>query len=216
MKRKNKSNGSKGFIDRSPIYDTRLIPAAESHRAFAELHRELYEEYLPVGFSEEHLVQRLAFLFFERDRLSRYTHFKMEMRQAELERQIPKAQAVRQLKSHVDKIEEANVLREVKESLSEAEAGGEPKPAVPGRSGGPKVSFDSITTLPDGPVNGRDVFLKLVEEFPIAERIKQHEQIDQAIDRTIKKLMQLKTMKQMYRQLEPRVISPPERKGSPN
>jgi hypothetical protein len=68
------------------------------------------------------------------------------------------------------------------------------------------VPFDYITSrLLDGPVNGRDVFLQLVEEFPI-EWHKQLEQLDVAIDRTIKQLMQMKTMKQMYRQLEPSVL----------
>ena len=43
---------------------------------------------------------------------------------------------------------------------------------------------------------------------------KQLEQIDVAIDRTIKRLMQLKTMKQMFRQLEPKVISTSQNKMS--
>jgi hypothetical protein len=46
----------------------------------------------------------------------------------------------------------------------------------------------------------------LVEEFPITDRLKQLEQIDVVIDRTIKRLMQFKTMKQMFRQLEPKEV----------
>jgi hypothetical protein len=66
--------------------------------------------------------------------------------------------------------------------------------------------------LEGGPVNGREIFFKLLDEFPIIERLKQLEQIDVAIDRTIKRFMQAKTMKQMYRQLEPKVISIPQDK----
>jgi hypothetical protein len=46
----------------------------------------------------------------------------------------------------------------------------------------------------------------LVEEFPITDRLKQLEQTDVVIDRTIKRLMQFKTMKQMFRQLEPKEV----------
>ena len=72
----------------------------------------------------------------------------------------------------------------------------------------------SISVLEVGPINGREIFFKLVEEFPITERLKQLEQIDVAIDRTIKCFMQVKTMKQMYRQLEPKVISTSKNKMS--
>ena len=66
--------------------------------------------------------------------------------------------------------------------------------------------FEEIADLPDGHSSGRDLFLKLVEEFPITDRLKQLEQIDVVIDRTIKRLMQFKTMKQMFRQLEPKEV----------
>ena len=50
------------------------------------------------------------------------------------------------------------------------------------------------------------LLLKLHEEFPVLERVDKLDRIDVLIDRTIKRLMQLKTMKQMYRQLEPKMI----------
>ena len=88
MPGKGKTNGRRAFTDRSPIYDTTLI-AAETHRAFEKLHEELYLEYSPVGITEEHLVQRLAFLFLERDRLFRYLQFQIEDRQNELKVSSP-------------------------------------------------------------------------------------------------------------------------------
>jgi hypothetical protein len=62
--------------------------------------------------------------------------------------------------------------------------------------------------------HGHEIFFELVEEFPSIERLKQLEQIDVAIDRTIKRLRQLKTMKQTFRQLEPKVISTSKNKNS--
>ena len=77
--------------------------------------------------------------------------------------------------------------------------------------------FGDAAALPDRPTNGRELLTKLVKEFPIVERIEQLERIDVVVDRTIKRLMQIKTMKQMHRQLEPkqvesRVIAPPKNK----
>jgi hypothetical protein len=47
----------------------------------------------------------------------------------------------------------------------------------------------------------------MVDEFPIIDRVEQFEKIDVMIDRTIKRFINVKTMKQMYRQAEPRLIS---------
>ena len=97
MSEKHRTEGKPAFVDRAPIYDTTLI-AAETHQSFEDLHEQLYEEYSPVGITEEHLVQRLAFLFWERDRLYRYLQFQMEDRQYELKREFPAAQAIKRMK----------------------------------------------------------------------------------------------------------------------
>jgi hypothetical protein len=208
MPGKGKTDGWRAFIDRSPIYDTTLI-AAETHRAFEDLHKELYEEYSPIDITEEHLVQRLAFLFLERGRLYRYLQFQMEDRQNVLKRQFPAAQAIKRMKSQALKARQAQDLKAVKEHLDEADGITTEKPKQISRAKyrNPDEFFDYTAALPDRPSNGRELFSKLVEEFPIVERHKQLEQIDVTIDRTIKRLMQLKTMKQMFRQLEPKVIA---------
>ena len=114
MPRKGKTDGWRAFVDRSPIYDTTLI-AAETHRAFENLHKELYEEYSPVGITEEHLVQRLAFLYLERGRLYRYLQFQIEDRQNELKGQFPAAQATKRFKSQAHEAQQAKFLKEAQE-----------------------------------------------------------------------------------------------------
>ena len=67
-----------------------------------------------------------------------------------------------------------------------------------------------------------DEFVEIVdlEEFDMA--LARIERLDAMIDRTIKRLMQVKTMKQMHRQLEPKLInlsaikSPPAQDGTEN
>ena len=207
MPGKGKASGWEAFRDRARIVETTMIPG-ETHRAFEALHRELYDEFLPVGTMEERLIQRLAVLNWERDRLYRSIQFKMEMRQGELNRQVPHAQTIAKLKSRA---QNARISREVEAFLSEHEDAATQKQSPPEKYRDPKMAdsdfIERLASLEAGPINGRDIFFKLIEEFPIIERIKQLEQIDVAIDRTIKRFMQAKTMKQMYRQLEPKVIS---------
>ena len=215
MPGKGKASGWEAFRDRAGIVETTMIPG-ETHRAFEALHRELYDEFLPVGTMEERLIQRLAVLNWERDRLYRSIQFKMEMRQGELNRQVPHAQTIAKLKSRA---QNARISREVEAFLSEHEDAATQKQSPPEKYRDPKMAdsdfIERLASLEIGPINGRDIFFKLIEEFPIIERVKQLEQIDVAIDRTIKRFMQAKTMKQMYRQLEPKVISiPQDKKGS--
>lgn len=191
-----------------------MLPA-ETCRAFEDLHRELYEEFSPVGITEERLVQRLAVLNLERDRLYRYTQFKMEIRQAEINRQVPYARSIKKAKSRAVK---SKIAKEVEKFLS-GDVDAEKSKLPPEKLSDPERRtndfLEHIASLPDvGPVHGHEIFFELVEEFPIIERLKQLEQIDVAIDRTIKRLMQLKTMKQMFRQLEPKVISTSKNKMS--
>jgi len=219
MPGKGKASGWEAFRDRAGIVETTMIPG-ETHRAFEALHRELYAEFLPVGTMEERLIQRLAVLNWERDRLYRSVQFKIEMRQGELYRQVPLAKTAAKMKSDVIALQNARTLREVQEFISEHENAATQKQSHPEKYRDPNMPESDVierrlASLEVGPINGRDIFFKLIEEFPIIERVKQLEQIDVAIDRTIKRFMQAKTMKQMYRQLEPKVISiPQDKKGS--
>ena len=191
----------------TPIQDVAMMPA-ESYEMLEEIRSKLREEYFPSGVSEEQLVNRLAVLFSERQRLDQYHAFKVEMRHAELRRRVPQAQVLQKTKSRARAIEETNDSREVEWFLSMREGTTEGKlPPRIGEFADGEISHDDILKIPDEPVHGREIFIKLAEEFPILERIKQREQLDVVIDRTIKRLMQLKTMKQMCRQLEPKVIS---------
>jgi hypothetical protein len=142
-------------------------------------------------------------LYLERDRLHRYVQFKMEDRRTELAREVPVNQVYQNMKSAATQAQVVKLAKEVEESV---EGSGRELEIIPPRYRDPQALFEQIADLPDGPSSGRDLFLKLVEEFPITDRLKQLEQIDVVIDRTIKRFMQFKTMKQMLRQLEPKEI----------
>ena len=222
MPGKGKTSGWEAFRDRAEIFETTMI-AAEKHQEFETLLRELYEEFFPDGKTEEDLVNRLAVLHWERRRLYRSEQFKMEIRQAELNRQLPYAQSVAKIKSHAMEFKAAKHVKQVEPFLSGADDAPhevddtiEKEPILEkdrDRNTSGNDFLEEMASLPEvGPANGRDIFLKLVEEFPIIERLKQLEQIDVVIDRTIKRLMQVKTMKQIFRHAEPKVISASQEK----
>jgi len=217
MPGKGKTSGWEAFRDRAEIFETTMI-AAEKHQEFETLLRELYEEFFPDGKTEEDLVNRLAVLHWERRRLYRSEQFKMEIRQGELNRQLPYAQA-----GHAMQFKTAKLVKAVEalgsgadDAPHEVDDTIEKEPILEkdrDRNTSGNDFLEEMASLPEvGPANGRDIFLKLVEEFPITERLKQLEQIDVVIDRTIKRLMQVKTMKQIFRHAEPKVISASQEK----
>jgi hypothetical protein len=215
MPSKGTANDWKSFKDRSSIYDMVTFVTEQSERTFEDILRGLYEEYSPVGITEEELIRRLATLFWEREELCRFFRFKMEIRLAELNSQLPYAQFIAWVKSRAIEFKKAKNIEEGKKFFSELDAAAQEgddaalkwleeyrSPKMWGNGAG-----ELLSSLPDvGPANGRDIFLKVVEEFPVMERLEQFEKIDVLIDRTIKRLMQVKTMKQMVRQAEPRLI----------
>ncbi len=125
MKR-TKNDRRKGRADIASIHDVAMMPA-ESYEMLEDIRRKLREEYPPSGMSEEQLVNRLAVLFFERQRLDQYHAFKVEVRHAELRRRVPQAQILEKNKSRVRAIEKANNSRQVEWFLSVQEGTSEGK-----------------------------------------------------------------------------------------
>ena len=206
-----KTSGWEAFRDRAESYETTMIPA-ETHEAFEKLLKDLYDEFSPVGRTEELLVQRLASLHWERDRLHRDAQFKMEIRGGELRRQVRQTHSFARLKSLAPEFKKAKTREELEKLFSKVDdvtvqlgKAWCPENCDPPEGWGDFIA-DQITSLPEQ-IHGRDVFFKLMEEFPVIERLEQLEKIDAVIDRTLKRFMQLKTMKQMFRQLEPKVIT---------
>ena len=67
---------------------------------------------------------------------------------------------------------------------------------------------EGLTAMPNFRwVDRGQLLLALHDESQVLDRVQKLEQFDVKIDRSIKRLMQAKTMKQMYRQLEPKVIT---------
>jgi hypothetical protein len=205
------SGGWVAFKNRAEIYEISLLPG-ETYEQFEALLKDHYEEFLPDGTTEEHKVRHLATLRWERDRLDRSLQLSMLRRQFELTTTYQLIQGVRKLRVRASEFEKAKSVEDVERLLSKLDSAianviREKYPldnCEPERWG--SVIAEGLPRLPDIQFDRGELILKLHEDFPVLDRVQKLDRIDVLIDRTIKSLMQLKTMKQMHRQLEPKMI----------
>jgi hypothetical protein len=205
------SGGWVAFKNRARIYDIALLPG-ETYEQFEELLKDHYEEFMPDGTTEEHKVRHLATLRWERDRLDRSQQLSMLLRQHELISAYPFLQDLRKLTARASEFQKAKSAEDVERLLSELHSVLADGIRVtcqldnyePERWG--NVIAEALTTLDIEEIDRVSLLLKLQADFPVLDRVLKLDRIDILIDRTIKSLMQLKAVKQMYRQLEPKMI----------
>jgi hypothetical protein len=87
---------------------------------------------------------------------------------------------------------------------------------------GPKIGESLALLKPETLHEGADEFIKIFDLDTFDDDLARIERLDAMIDRTIKRLMQIKTMKQMHDRLEPKLINlsatknPPAQDGTDN
>ena len=208
------SGGWVAFKDRARIYQIALLPG-ETYQQFEALLKDHYEEFMPDGTTEEHKVRKLATLRWEHDRLDRSQQLSMLLHQHELMNAFPFLQGLRKLRTRASEFQKAKSAEDVETLLSELHSVLADGISVtcqldncePERWG--NVIAEALTASTDWDIEQIDrvlLLLKFHADFPVLDRVQKLDRIDTMIDRTIKSLMSIKTMKQMYRQLEPKMI----------
>ena len=194
--------------------EEQVMLSDETHEQYENHLRRLYEEFKPVGLMEENQILKIAKTIWIRNRLDRYTQYKMRAKQHDIENTNKISRIEEELKPLAPDFRKATSVREVEELLKKLDSSGKrlivarwplEKCKPPGAWG--SVIAEGLSALaPAKRFEGQDEFLRMVEVFPIDEDISTLERMDATIDRTLKRFMQLKTMKQMFRQLEPKLI----------
>jgi hypothetical protein len=203
-------SGWDAFKDRARIYDITLLPG-ETYEQFEALLKDHYEEFLPDGTTEEHKVRKLATLRWEHDRLERSQQLSISMRQYEL-MSVFALQDLRKLRTRASEFQKAKSAEDVERLLLELDsvhaaairATCQLDNCEPERWG--DVIAKALTTWDVEEIDRVSLLSELHEQFPVLDRVQKLDRIDVLIDRTIKSLMQLKAVKQMYRQLEPKMV----------
>jgi hypothetical protein len=218
MLRKVEMSGWEAFKDRANIYEITLLPG-EDLQHFEDLLKRNYEEWRPDGTTEEFHTLEIAKFRWERDRYERSQQLSMFGRQYEFVTINQFLHGIRMLRPLAPEFQAAKRTEDVEKVLSKVDE----RVAIFVRRKWPlessaqsenwgTVIAEGLATLPDLILDPAQQILLLEEEFPALERLHKLEQFDAKIDRTIKRLMQVKTMKQMHRQLEPKVILIPQDK----
>jgi hypothetical protein len=213
MLRELKTSGWKAFRDRAKIFEITML-VGEKLEDFEDLLKSHYEEWTPDGTTEEYLTLEIAKLRWQRDRCERSQQLLMDLRQHDFVTCNRLAHELRKLKSLVPEFQAAKNEDDVEKVLSKVEefAANSVRKKWPLESSGSERWGSEIAKglarLPNFilGINRTEQMLKLEEEFPVLDRLHKLEQFDLKIARTIKHLMQVKTMKQMHRQLEPKLI----------
>jgi hypothetical protein len=188
---------------------------SEKYEDYESLRADLFMEYNPSGSTEEYLVRALLDLRWRRRRLDCYDRITTQKQLDEIRRDNEISRDLENLAAFAPEFKEANSVekveaalsrfspgyREVILSLAPLEVGAEPT------KWGLKIGEALARLKPATRHEGADEFIKIFDLDTFDEDLARIERLDAMIDRTIKRLMQVKTMKQMHDRLEPKLIN---------
>jgi hypothetical protein len=206
-------SGWEDFRTRAETVEKTMI-GAETHEEYESSLHELYDEFEPRGITEQDLTIKLANLRWDRNRMDRFLQLKMWVRRSEVVTTNQRSDLVKKLKALAPAFLKAVSVKAVEQLLSKNSdvsaiilSNWPLEKCEHPHKWGPIIA-EGIKSLADiSRLDGLyEEYLTLVSGLPIVEYIDIFEKFDVPIDRTIKRLMQLKTMKQMHRQLEPKLV----------
>ena len=196
---------------------------SEKYEDYEALRVGLYEEWLPQGKTEEYEVNALLGLLWRQQRLGRYERISTQTKLAALHEENARSRHVENLRSLGPDFEQAKTVEEVVELLSKLAPiySNTIRSEWPQKEGddptkwGSKIASGLSAWKPsERHEEGRE-FIEVFDVLMLNHSLDLIERLDSMIDRTVKRLMQIKTMKQMFNQLEPKLINAPAKQSLP-
>ena len=196
-----------------------MLPGENIHN-YETLVAELIEEWSPDGPTERGLVDRLVGWHWRRQRLERYEQSKLQQRLEALRERNAYSRGLQALKDLGPRFEKAAsddevdmILYELSESYVdyfEKQVPYSESPDAPPR--GPAIAKHLAGLQPKGELEGPAQFMAMVDPSVIEADMDRSDRIDEGIDRTIKRLMQVKAAKQIFPNMrngraEPKLIN---------
>ena len=202
---------------------TEVMLWSERYEDYEALRAGLYQEFSPSGSTEEDLVRTLLNLRWRRRRLECHELIVIQQRLDKLREENEHSHHVDNLRSFAPEFEEASSVEQVEAVLARLDpiysntirnrspfkAGDDPQ------KWGAQIAEGLLAWEPEPRYEQADEFLKILDLDEFDKSLDRIERLDANIDRTIRRLMQLKTMKQMHGQLEPKVIDVSATKNLP-
>jgi hypothetical protein len=186
------------------VYSREIMLPGESLRGYDALVAELNQEWVPEGPTEQGLVDRLVGLYWRRQRLDRYERSKLKQRVEQIREYNEVNRDRENLKNWGMKLGQAESIEAVEGILSrlspyyvEIITEAVPREAQEAAAWGPAIgAYFSDFELKDQ-LEGPAQFIAIVNPDLIENDMARSDRVDEAIDRTIKRLMQVKTAKQI-------------------
>jgi hypothetical protein len=196
---------------------------SERYKDYEALRDGLYQEFSPSGSTEEYLVQTLLNLRWRKRRLECYEQIVIQQRLDNIREENQHSHHVDNLRSFAAEFEKASSVEQVEAVLASLSpiysntirrrwpftTGDDPQ------KWGPKIAEGLLAWKPAARHEQADEFIKILDLDEFDTSLDRIERLDAMIDRTIKRLMQLKTMKQMHGRLEPKLIDVSATKNLP-
>jgi hypothetical protein len=188
---------------------------SERYEDYDSLRADLYLEFTPSGSTEEYLVRTLLDLRWRRRRLDCYERITTQKRLNEIREDNKNSRDLEYVAAFAPEFKEADSVEKVEAILSRLppgygeailsnfpfEVGAEPA------TWGFKIGEALAQWEPKIRHEGADEFAEIFDLDTFDDDLARMERLDAMIDRTIKRLMQVKTMKQMHSRLEPKLIN---------
>ena len=187
----------------------------EQYEDYENLRAGLYEEWAPRGSTEEYEVQTLANLLWRRRRLDRYERVSTQKRLDELRNDSARSRHIDNLIALSSNFSEARTVQEVEGLLlrlsplyRDTITSNYPlEKCEDPNTWGTVIAKGLSQWKPEERFEEADEFIEIVDLETFEQELARIERLDSMIDRTIKRLMQIKTMKQMFDRLEPKLIN---------
>jgi hypothetical protein len=186
----------------------------EKYKDYEALRDGLYQEFSPSGSTEEYLVRTLLDLRWRRWRLEYHEQIVIRQRLDRVREENEYSHHVDNLRSFAPAFGKATSEEQVEAVLATLspiyrntirrdwpfKTGDDPQ------KWGAKIAAGLLACKPAPRYEQAEEYIKIVDLDEFDTALDRIERLDAMIDRTIKRLMQLKTMKQMHGQLEPKPI----------
>jgi hypothetical protein len=188
---------------------------SERYEDYESLRVELFREFSPSGTSEEYLVQTLLDLRWRRRRLDCHEQITIQKRLDGIREVNETSRHIENLRSFAAEFNEATSGEKVEALLARLSPlysnivrhRWPPEAGDDASTWGPKIAKGLLSWKPAPRHEQADEFIAIVDLEAFDVTLARIERLDAMIDRTIKRLMQIKTMKQMLRRLEPKLIN---------
>jgi hypothetical protein len=186
---------------------------SEKYEDYESLRTDLYLEFNPSGSTEEYLVRTLLDLRWRRRRLDCYDRITKQKRLNEIREENQASREIEKIAAVASECEGADSVEKVEAILSELEYGEVIRSHWPLEAGADPVAWyskirgDLEQLRPATRHEGAEQFVEIFNLDTFDDDLARIERLDAMIDRTIKRLMQVKTMKQMHDRLQPKLIN---------